>query len=230
MLQQIDSQSLAQALIPFTGYYTLDASVGSFVMIDTHMVCTVPGPNMPPVNNYVAQITICSDGKTSAQYSLGTNCTFDGTNLVVTDASGALIANLILSSTSGDSSLSGTIDGRSVAGSTPFGPVRLSLWNGTYYAQGPAILQSAPVMYPYMAALQVDPDGTVLYAPDGGSLQPVQEYWYDFGMFVIGLMIDPAKPHLFEMGTSTGWGRVAGNAEKGKMLVSIQQQEPAPAL
>ena len=32
------------------------------------------------------------------------------------------------------------------------------------------------------------------------------------------------------MGTSSGWGRVAGNATDGTMLVNIQLQEPVPKL
>lgn len=230
MTPNINQQSSKKALIPFTGFYTLDASIGSFFMVDTNMSCTIPNPGAAPVCTYNATITISSDGQTSEQFLWASNWIFDDTNLVIPDAAGGTIANLNFSNTSGAISVSGTIYGNEVSGSTPFGPVQLSLWNGTYYAQGSAYQIHDQLVYPYIAALQVNPDGTVLFGSDGNELQPVQSYWYDYGMFVIGLQIDPTKPLLFEMGTSSGWGRVAGNAEHGQMLVSIQLQEPVPNL
>jgi hypothetical protein len=88
--------------------------------------------------------------------------------------------------------------------------------------------------YPYTPALQVNADGSMSYTvTEGGEMKPVPSYWYDYGMFVIGLMNvgEPDNvPKLYEMGTSSGWGRVAGDASTGVMLVSLQLQEPAPHL
>jgi hypothetical protein len=109
--------------------------------------------------------------------------------------------------------------------------VQLSDWIGTYYRQGQPQGQGGLLHYPYTPGLEIAANGTVSYAPPGGDLQAVPSYWYDYGMFVVGLMLSQQAPSiLYEMGTSSGWGRVAGDAEHGKMLVSIQRQEPAPNL
>ena len=229
MAQNTDQTSPAQALVPFTGFYTLDANKGSFVMVDTKVISSVLAGGAP-TSDYFATITICSDGQTPEQFPLEGCCTFDGTHLVITDGGGRTIANLDFTNNGGASMVAGVIYGTKVAGSTPFGPVPLSLWNGTYYAQGQAIVHGGQKNYPYVATLRVNPDGTVEFALNGDSLEPVQ-YSYDFGMFVIGLEVgSSSKPMLFEMGTVTGWGRVAGNAKHGNMLVSICLQQPVPTL
>ena len=221
--------SPAQAIVPFTGFYTLDANKGSFVMVDTKVIFSVPDSGTP-TSDYFATITICSDGQTPEQFPLANCCTFDGIHLVITDGRGETIAKLDFTNNGGASMVAGVSYGTEVAGSTPFGPVPLSLWNGTYYAQGQAIVHGGQTDYPYVATLRIDPAGTVEFALNGGSLEPVQ-YSYDFGMFVIGLEIgSPSQPLLFEMGTVTGWGRVAGNAKHGNMLVSICLQQPVPTL
>lgn len=223
-----DQQSPVQALIPFTGFYMLDVKIGSFIMVDTEQL-TVLGSGGKPVSTYSATVTLCADGVTSKQFSLGSHCTFNDNNLVITNTViGGTTANLRFSNASGNSSVSGTFNDKHVAGSSPFAPISLSLWSGTYYTQGPVDNK----VYPYAPTLKIDPDGTVFFAADGAALKPVQQYSYDYAMFVIGLVLgpDPTKATLFEMGTASGWGRVAGNAEHGQMLVSIQLQQPVPNL
>ena len=187
-------QSPAYALIPFTGYYSLDAQAGSFLMVDTHEECTISPAGGSLTCEYFGKITLSPDGKTSEVFPLGTGCTFDGNTLLINV--GETLAKLTFSNTSGTSSVSGTINDNPAAGSTPFGPVQLSLWTGTYYLQQAAVQHGGLLEYPYTATLQVNPDGTMLFAADHINLTPVPKYWYDYGMFVIGLMLDPNAPEI----------------------------------
>jgi len=217
-----------QALIPFTGFYMLDAKISSFIMVDTEQL-TALNAGGQPVSSYSAIVTLCTDGVTSAQFTLGSNCTFKDKHLVITDpATEGTIASLHFDNSSGASSVSGKINDKPVTGSSPFSPIDLALWSGTYYAQGAVDNKK----YPYTKTLKIDPDGTVYFASNGADLKPVKNYTYDYAMFVIGLVLesDPTKATLFEMGTASGWGRVAGNAEHGQLLVSIQLQKPVPNL
>jgi len=234
MASVLEQETSAQELIQFTGFYTLDADSGSFVMVDTNSIWL--GGDV----EYAASITISSDGQTSEIYPLGQNCTYDDGKLVITDPDGSNIADLTLSEGAGVCSLQGTIRGTAVSGSTPFGPIPLSIWSGTYYRQGKPTSDIVPVQYPFAPALQIDADGSMQFAVEGGSLQPVPSYWYDYGMFVIMFKLEQATSgddtpqkalsYTFEMGTASGWGRVAGDATDGSMLVSIRLNEPAPHL
>ena len=229
MTPNCDQLSGAQALVPYTGYYTIDGGSGAFVMVDPYMT-VASAPGKAPVNTYLAKITVSTDGLNSTVYQVGIDCSFDGKTLLIPDGVGVPIANLSFDNSASPTKLSGKLGTTPVAGSSPFGTVLLSQWSGTYYAQGPRFMVRDQMVYPYLPALQVNPDGTILYAAGGAPLTLVTNYWYDYGMFVIGLEIDPKKPILWEMGTSSGWGRVAGNASDGQMLVNLQLQEPAPHL
>ncbi|MFJ4144113.1 hypothetical protein [Pseudomonas sp. NPDC089734] len=219
------AQSSVQALIPFTGFYTLDPEIGSFVMVGTDQVTSGAS------TTYTAKITVSKDGQTSEQFSLGDNCTFSDNTLVISaTVPGGTSAKLVFDNSKGISSVTGTISNEgsvsmSVSGTSPFAPIDLALWSGTYYTQGPVENK----VYPYTAMLKINSDGTVYFAADGKNLTPVQNYSYDYAMFVIALVLDSGL-RLFEMGTASGWGRVAGSAENGQMLVSIRLQEPAPNL
>lgn len=219
----------AQALIPFTGYYTLDPATGSFVMVDTHSVWMAGTGSADPTIDYFGTITLSSDGQTSAQYEVGKDCSFEGNTLTIPGPDGSLIAELSFAEAVGGCSMQGTVEGEPVQGSTPFGPVYLTTWAGTYYRQGEPIEPITPIVYPYFPALRIDSEGNVQFAPDEGALQPVDSYWYDYGMFVVAPIV-AGEQHLYEMGTASGWGRVAGNATDGSMLVSIRLNEPAPHL
>jgi hypothetical protein len=228
MTNGLASESSAQGLVQFTGYYALDAASGAFVMVATDLAWQGIDPASPPTT-YSATITISTDGKTSQTYALGQDCTFEAGRLKITGADGSAIADLIFSEQGRVCSMQGTIGGNAVAGSTPFGPVQLSTWNGTYYRQSQAPGPNGGTHYSYLPAMQIDAGGTVQFAADGGELQAVPAYSYDFGMFVIGFMVQGGE-QLFEMGTASGWGRVAGNATDGSMLVSLQLDEPVPHL
>lgn len=215
------SQSSIQGLIKFTGFYMVDSKIGSFVMIDTELVST------SGLATYKATLTVSWDGQTSQQVSLQDNYTFSSDTLVITPTLlGGISATLAFSQNPGFNSVSGTVSNGTaqslqVSGTSQFMPIELNLWSGTYYAQG----AEDNGVYPYAATLQVKGDGTTYYAADGASLTQVQDYSYDYAMFVIALILDSGKVTLFEMGTASGWGRVAGNAEHGQLLVSIKLQQ-----
>jgi len=224
MAQNSQIASSAQALVPFTGYYTTDPASGAFVMVDTNLVWQ--GTDQIS-QTYSAKITISTDGITSQLYELGANCTFDAGRLTITGSDDATIADLTFSEAQGACSLQGTIGGKTVAGKTPFGPIDLSMWNGIYYRQSQS---PGPNGYTFSPALQIDPDGTVKFAPaEGDPLQVVTSYSYDFGMFVVAVTLQ-GKAQLYEMGTASLWGRVAGNATDGSVLVNLQMQVPVPHL
>ena len=48
-------------------------------------------------------------------------------------------------------------------------------------------------------------------------------------MFVVAVTLQ-GKAQLYEMGTASLWGRVAGNATDGSVLVNLQMQVPVPHL
>lgn len=228
-----DQNSQAQALIPYTGFYIVDPTTNAFVMVDTHEVWTASPTGGAPTTDYFGTITLSPDGVNSNKFEIGDGAKFDGTTLIVPDGQGGAFATLTFGRTSTGVSVQGTMGTAQVSGVTPFGPVQLALWTGVYYEQGPVQHNGGLLHYPYAPTLQVNADGSMLYATNGGAMQPVPSYWYDYGMFVIGLMNigEPENaPKLYEMGTSSGWGRVAGDASTGVMLVSLQLQEPAPHL
>ncbi|HEX8572998.1 MAG TPA: hypothetical protein VF759_09615 [Allosphingosinicella sp.] len=225
----VEQQSQAEALIPFTGYYTLDSALGSFVAVETRSNWQA-GASAPTIE-YEATIAISSDGQTSEQYSLGPNCSFEFNQLLITDPAGDTIADLSFSNEGGLGSLQGMVAGSQVTGTTPFGPVELSIWAGTYYRQGPPFMIRDVLQYPYVAALQIGTDGSVQFASGSEPLQPLPSYSYVYGMFVISFPAAPQIPtQILEMGTDSVWGRVAGDASNGSMLVALQLQQPAPQL
>ncbi len=214
----------AQAIIPYTGFYTLDAATGTFVLVDTNFAWAA-GTKL-----HSAQVSISTDGDTSTVYTVGSDgCSFEGDTLTIMDGE-TTVADLTFATVDGATSVSGTIEGDSVSGSTPFAPIEMAVFAGTYYQQTGSIGSGPMTTYLYAPKLMVGADGSLSYAPeDDGKLIPVPNYWYDYAMFVISFGLD-GKAITFEMGTSAGWGRVAGDASVGGMLVSIRQNQPVPNL
>lgn len=54
MTPNCDQLSGAQALVPYTGYYTIDGGSGAFVMVDPYMT-VASAPGKAPVNTYLAR-------------------------------------------------------------------------------------------------------------------------------------------------------------------------------
>ena len=55
MTPNCDQLSDAQALVPYTGYYTIDGGSGAFVMVDPYMT-VASDPGKAPVNTHLAKI------------------------------------------------------------------------------------------------------------------------------------------------------------------------------
>lgn len=209
----------AADLIPFTGFYALSAGSGSFILIDTNLI------NADGAITYEASITLSLEGTSSGKYDFAACCTF--VNNVLTVNNGAqVIASVTLSSVNSGgivSQLSGTYDGVPVKGSTPFNPIPMDVFATTYYD---AIQTTEGAIY--VETLKIEPNGAVYYRPDGyGELLPVDAYFYNYAMFVIEFVVAGQKTTL-EMGTASGSGRVAGNSNKGGLLVSICNVTPYP--
>lgn len=214
--------SSAQALVPYTGYYPLSQVAGAFVTIGTNMTST--GVDV----SYDATVTISIDGQNSTQYGWN-DCAVEGNTLVISTATG-IVASLNFSPAIAGMQLSGTIAGYTgeVQAVSPFAPVDFKVWYGTYYAQQKPTGQ--PPHYAFVPVLEVKEDAqgnpSVWWSPGSAPLKQVAAFQYDFSMFVIGFASGENASILFEMGTAAGWGRVAGNAAYGQLLVSIQQQVP----
>ncbi|OYO29209.1 hypothetical protein [Janthinobacterium sp. PC23-8] len=221
--------STAQALVPYTGYYPLPNVAGAFITVDTSM--TSAGGSV----SYDASVTISTDGLNSTQYPASA-CALDSNTLVITGQTGT-VASLDFTPTTGGMQVRGTITGYAgqAQGVSPFAPVNFAVWDGIYYAQLPSLMvQGVPTPFSFVPALEVKVDAqgnqTVWWASSGAPLQQVAWFRYDFAMFVIAFALAEGAEMMFEMGTAAGWGKVAGNAKSGYMLVSIQQQVPVPNL
>lgn len=220
--------SSAQALVPYTGYYPLPNVPGAFVTVDTNMTSADGSVT------YDATVTISTDGINSTQYAASA-CTLDGATLVIAGQTDP-VASLTFTAAAGGTRLDGTIAGYvgPAQGVSPFAPVDFAVWDGIYYAQIPSLLvQGVPTPYGFVPALQIKTDGqgnNTVWAGSGGTLEQVTGFRYDFAMFVIAYVPVDGPEVMYEMGTATGWGKVAGNAKNGSMLVSIQQQVPVTNL
>jgi hypothetical protein len=218
----------AQALIPFTGFYTLDAQTGAFVLVDTNYLyqyLAEPSPSTGVgVLNYAATVTVSMDGTHSTVYLVGENCSFDGTTLTLSDLGSLTFTQNV--SGGNVSSVSGMIGGVPVSGSTPFNAIQPAVFAATYYDQIGSTTSGGVTTYEYAPRLKINQDGSVYFAAENnGEWTQVLTYAYNFAMFVIEFAFNGGK-QTFEMGTASGWGRVAGNAAGGSMLVTIQQNQP----
>jgi hypothetical protein len=210
----------AEQLVPFTGYYTLDAGSGSFLLIDTNLL-------YDGGKSYEATVTISLDGISSSVYDVDSCCTFLNNTLTVTDDGGRMIAVVYLYASGSGSALSGTIQlsdtmqPTPVTGVSPFGPIELPVFAAGYYE--PLLFSASP---PYDASslfagpqLVINADYSVSYGAEG-DLVPVPAYTYNYAMFVISFELNGSW-NTFEMGTMKACGRVAGNSAKAGLLVSM---------
>ena len=125
----LDLSSDASALVPFTGYYSLNTSPGAFISIDTTQVY-VSLFNPSWVFN-VVNLSISTDGTSAKSYKFDSTCSFDGTTLSIPSAD----LTLTLTRAYSDGVLTtftGTLGSASVSGNTRFNPVPLSTFLGKY--------------------------------------------------------------------------------------------------
>lgn len=224
------AENQARALIPFTGFYTLDAQTGAFVLVDTNYVyqyLAQPTTSMG-VLTYAATVTVSMDGANSTVYLVGENCSFDGATLTLPDLGSLTFTQNV--SGGNLASVNGMIGGVPVSGSTPFNAIQPAVFAATYYDQIGSTTSGGVTTYNYTPRLKINQDGSVYFAAENnGEWTQVLTYAYNFAMFVIEFKFNGAT-QTFEMGTASGWGRVAGNATGGSMLVTIRQNQPLPHL
>ena len=208
----------AADLVPFTGYYTLDAGTGSFLLIDTNLIY------IDGAISHEASITISADGVSSDTYAFAQCGAFaDGVLTVAWD--GQTIAQVTLAGNAGNgniTTLNGTVNGATVSAVNPFNPIPMSVFAAEYYDK--LEMTTTPL---YVAKFRIGADGSVAYNGEGGELQPVTQYAFNYAMFVIQFAAG-GQTVTFEMGTAPGSGRVAGNSANGGMLVSIGKTTKYP--
>jgi hypothetical protein len=204
------------ALIPFTGFYRLNALTGSFVCIDTNLAWVAPG-----TTQLEASATISTDGTTSTSYEIQP-AMFTGNVLTISGSIGE-VARLHFAKAQSDGNIStveGTVDGKAVSGTNPFNPIQPSVFYDTYYKE----LADGT----YAPKLVIGDTGAITYREtDGGPMQTVLAYTFNYAMFVYRFQLG-ATTYTFEMGTVRGNGKVAGSLGDGGLLVSIYQVAPPP--
>lgn len=214
--------STAEQLVPFTGMYTLDAGSGAFFLIDTYLFCSNTGGVASMA--HTGTVTISMDGISSSVYDCASCCTFDKGNLTITYNSDK-IAEVFLyrDYCNGNSSaLRGTVQGTAVTGVTPFRPIQLPVFAAEYFETPPPPPAVSPTCPPgtIQGRLLIKADYSVWYREGFGEYVQIDQYLYNFGMFVVEFKLNGAG-YAFEMGTAAGYGRVAGNSAKAGLLISI---------
>jgi hypothetical protein len=202
------------ALIPFTGFYRLNALTGSFVYIDTNLGWVAPG-----TTHVEASATISTDGTTSTAYEIQPEM-FTGDVLTISGSTRE-VARLRFGRAHSDGAVSrveGTLDGKPVRGTNPFNPIQPSVFFDTYYEK----LADGS----YAPKLVIGDTGAITYRETaGGPMQTVPAYTFNYAMFVYRFQLG-ATTYTFEMGTVRGNGKVAGSLGDGGLLVSIYHVTP----
>jgi hypothetical protein len=167
------SRNDASALIPFTGYYSINKAAGAFFSIDTAEVYI----NFPLTKRIMIRysypiitINVSLDGKTFTSYPFDSGASFDGKTLKIT---GVLQVSLVRGYQGGQLvTLSGTISGNTVSGSTYFNPVELPVFVGTYKE----IVTKQPKLTVANSSLMFD---------FGAGLQNIRAFTYNPAMYVV---------------------------------------------
>lgn len=209
----------AEQLVPFAGFYTLDTGGGSFFLVDTSFIYQINDAGVAGIT-HAATITICMDGKSSSVYDFASCCTFDSGNLTVAgDGKQVADVNLYKDYTNGNiSALRGTINGTNVTGVTPFNPVQLQVFATTYSELSGGTFEGR---------LKIGADLSVWYRAGSDDYVQVRSYYYNHAMFTMAFELN-GQGYEFEMGTTPGAGRVAGNAAKAGLLLSILSSKSYP--
>lgn len=210
-------------LLPFNGYYTLNAANGAFLAIDTNMVVQ---PNVAPV--YIITLLISLDGVTSARYDF--SGTFDGTHLA--QQANGLTIDLVFTRPTGaygptvNCSGSITLPGKtavSVSGNTYNNPIPADLFIGDFYNS------TAPTQ----KVMSIQANNVLMY--DGGTsngvLQTVPSYVYNMNMYYFSFQQGETMVKLI-MGTAAAQGfacnnmSVTGASVVSRSLLTIPKAAP----
>jgi len=161
-------------LVPFTGYYSMNAAPGAFLSIDTTDDYVIAAGNQKTTT---ISINVSMNGKSIETYSFADGATFDGRTLKVP---GKLSLEFTRQYKDGHLvAFSGTIGSKNVNGETSFNPVPLSAFIGDYYD----LLTSTKVLT-IKSDTDIQFDFSALSDPSG-ELQRLSGYSYVPAMFVL---------------------------------------------
>lgn len=162
-------------LVPFTGYYSMNAAPGAFLSIDTTEEYAVPAGIQKTTT---IAINFSMTGKAPVtSYRFGDGATFDGRTLTIP---GKLSLDFTRKYDDGHlAAFSGTIGSKNVSGETSFNPVPLSAFIGDYYD----LLTSKKVLT-IKSETDIKFDFSALSEPSG-ELQRLSGYSYVPAMFVL---------------------------------------------
>jgi hypothetical protein len=221
------STSVVEQLLPFTGHYTLDGGSARFLLIDTNLQYQKSDGGVQM--HHTASVTIHGDPDRTVGAAVDSSTIFDfescGTfengNLTVSHNNWKVVDVFLYRDycNGNRSALIGNIAAEKVKGVTAFGAIQLPVFAATYYE----LAAGAPPE----PRLKIDPDYSISYREGTGEYVQVTEYTYNYAMFVIQFTLNGEK-YEFELGTTPGFGRVAGNAAKAGLLVSVPSFQVYP--
>jgi hypothetical protein len=175
------------ALVPFTGFYSMNAAPGAFLSIDSVERRTRPSDSTSsPQEKTDISISVSMDGKSCTTYAFRDDASFDGAKLNIP---GKLSIAFSRQYKGGRlTSFSGSVDGVNVAGETYFNPVPLAAFAGDYHdvqtkERVLSIAEDLAILFDF---------GVFLSTP--GRLREVQSYDYLPAMFVLRFSDEPHSP------------------------------------
>ena len=189
-------------LVPFTGYYSMNAAPGAFLSIDT-----IEERSISPIQpNTTISINVSMDGKSATTYPFGGGATFDGVRLSIP---GKLTLDFTREYRNGHLvTFSGTIGGVNAKGETYYNPVPLSAFIGDYYD-----VQTSKMALSIKSDLEILFDYSIFSS--SGQLQQVDSYKYVPAMFVLTFSgRSSSEPASFTL--------MLGTASKNGLACSIQ--------
>lgn len=178
------------SIVPYTGYYSMDAAPGAFLSIDT--VETYYQLSRPiTVSVSVVTVSVSMDGSTSQTYKLDQSSSFNNDVLTIPG-----VLTITLTRGYQDGSLvtfSGIVKGVAVTGSTQFNPITLPTFIGQYK------------LTPAKTVLSITASGIAF--DFGSGLQTIKFYTFTPLMFVL-MFNDPntGEKYVVMMGTAGGMG------------------------
>lgn len=181
-------------LVPFTGYYSMSIAPGAFLSIDTTDVPSSTQPIFPVPTSPTITVSVSMDGKTSSTYPFTGSASFDGSTLHIPD--GKIKLQLTRNYDDGRLvSFTGTIDSKTVNGSTYYNPVPLSAFVGDYFDADTG-----------KQALSIKSDSSIMFDfsifSGGGKLQQVESHTYTPAMFVLAFTGSDGTKFILMLGTA----------------------------
>jgi len=213
-LKEIKSYS-ADAIVPFTGYYSMDVANGAFLSIDTVETYYKVSQNNT-IKFTSVTVTVSMDGVNSQTYPLDQSTIFDGYTLTIPN-----ILTITLTRQYNNGVLTtfyGTIYNVNVTGFTRFNPITLPTFNGRFYAATPSLKEVLSV-----TSLPAPFDSTIEF-DFGYGLREITLYTFNPLMFV--LMFDnpdTGEGYVLMLGTagSKGLACFIQHGASGEYAVTI---------